>query len=74
MTDVLPNAVKIGFTGTPLLKTEKQSTYDRIGPLIDSYPINKAEEDKVIVPLVYEGRKIPQKLQVMQLINIWNKV
>ena len=61
MTDVLPNAVKIGFTGTPLLKTEKQSTYDRIGPLIDSYPINKAEEDKVIVPLVYEGRKIPQK-------------
>lgn len=61
MTDVLPNAVKIGFTGTPLLKSEKQNTYKRIGPLIDSYPINKAEEDKVIVPLVYEGRKIPQK-------------
>ena len=61
MTDVLPDAVKIGFTGTPLLKTEKQNTYKRIGPLIDSYPINKAEEDKVIVPLVYEGRKIPQK-------------
>lgn len=61
MTDVLPDAVKIGFTGTPLLKTEKQNTYERIGPLIDSYPINKAEEDKVIVPLVYEGRKIPQR-------------
>ena len=61
MTDVLPNAVKIGFTGTPLLKSEKQNTYKRIGPLIDSYPINKAEEDKVIVPLIYEGRKIPQK-------------
>ncbi len=61
MTDVLPNAVKIGFTGTPLLKSEKQDTFDRIGPLIDSYTINKAEEDKVIVPLVYEGRKIPQK-------------
>lgn len=61
MTDVLPDAIKIGFTGTPLLRNDKQNTYKRIGPLIDSYPINKAEEDKVIVPLIYEGRKIPQK-------------
>ena len=61
MLDVLPNAVKIGFTGTPLLKAEKLNTFERIGPLIDSYTIDQAEEDKVIVPLVYEGRKIPQK-------------
>ena len=61
MMDVLPHAVKIGFTGTPLLKAEKFNTYERIGPLIDSYTIDQAEKDEVIVPLVYEGRKIPQK-------------
>jgi len=60
MNDVLPNAIKIGFTGTPLLKKDKFNTYKRFGPLIDSYPIDKAVEDGVIVPLVYEGRIIPQ--------------
>lgn len=60
MTDVLPNAVKIGFTGTPLLKKDKKNTYSRIGPLIDAYTIDKAEKDQVIRPLIYEGRKIPQ--------------
>ncbi|WP_449240991.1 type I restriction endonuclease subunit R [Desulfoscipio gibsoniae] len=60
MLDVLPNAVKIGFTGTPLLKKHKFNTYTQFGPLIDSYPIIRAVEDGVIVPLVYEGRIIPQ--------------
>ncbi len=60
MVDVLPNATKIGFTGTPLLKKDKFNTYARFGPLIDSYPIDKAVKDGVIVPLVYEGRIIPQ--------------
>lgn len=60
MVDVLPNAIKIGFTGTPLLKKDKFNTYARFGPLIDSYPIDRAVEDGVIVPLVYEGRIIPQ--------------
>ncbi|OPY55825.1 MAG: Type-1 restriction enzyme R protein [Pelotomaculum sp. PtaU1.Bin035] len=60
MIDVLPNAIKIGFTGTPLLKKDKFNTYKRFGPLIDSYPIDRAVEDGVIVPLVYEGRIIPQ--------------
>jgi len=60
MIDVLPNAIKIGFTGTPLLKKDKFNTYARFGPLIDSYLIDRAVEDGVIVPLVYEGRIIPQ--------------
>jgi type I site-specific deoxyribonuclease, HsdR family len=63
MTDVLPNAVKIGFTGTPLLKKDKHNTYKTFGPLIDSYPMDRAVEDGVIVPLVYEGRIIPQDVQ-----------
>jgi len=60
MIDVLPNAIKIGFTGTPLLKKDKFNTYAQFGPLIDSYSIDRAVEDGVIVPLVYEGRIIPQ--------------
>jgi type I restriction enzyme R subunit len=60
MIDVLPNAVKIGFTGTPLLRKDKLNTYARFGPLIDSYPVDRAVKDGVIVPLVYEGRIIPQ--------------
>ncbi|MHB1420960.1 MAG: type I restriction endonuclease subunit R, partial [Bacillota bacterium] len=60
MIDVLPNAIKVGFTGTPLLKKDKFNTYARFGSLIDSYPIERAVEDGVIVPLVYEGRIIPQ--------------
>ncbi len=60
MVDVLPNAVKIGFTGTPLLRKDKFNTFARFGPLIDSYSIDRAVEDGVIVPLVYEGRIIPQ--------------
>jgi type I restriction enzyme R subunit len=62
MVDVLPNAVKIGFTGTPLLKKDKYNTYARFGPLIDSYSLDRAVEDGVIVPLVYEGRIIPQNV------------
>jgi type I restriction enzyme R subunit len=62
MINVLPNAIKIGFTGTPLLKKDKFNTYARFGPLIDSYPIDTAVEDGVIVPLVYEGRIIPQNM------------
>ena len=61
MRDVLPNAIILGFTGTPLLNAkEKSKTYNRIGLPIDTYTIKQAEEDEVIVPLIYEGRKIPQ--------------
>ncbi len=60
MIDVLPQAIKIGLTGTPLLKKDKFNTYAQFGPLIDSYPIERGVADGVIAPLVYEGRVIPQ--------------
>ncbi|HCO69901.1 MAG TPA: type I restriction endonuclease subunit R [Mesotoga infera] len=60
MNVVLPNAVKLAFTGTPLIKEEKKNTYDKFGPLIDSYTMEDAISDGVTVPLVYEGRIIPQ--------------
>ncbi len=57
MLRMIPNACYIAFTGTPLLK--KQKTENKFGEFIDKYTIDDALNDKVIVPLIYEGRFIP---------------
>jgi len=57
MLQMIPNACYIAFTGTPLLK--KQKTENKFGEFIDKYTIDDALVDKVIVPLIYEGRFIP---------------
>lgn len=63
MNQVLPNAIKIGFTGTPLLKRDRNNTYKKFGKLIgEPYRFEDGIQDGVIVPLVYEGRFIPQKV------------
>lgn len=77
MTRVLPNAVKIAFTGTPLMQKQPQDksrkilpakdTYEKFGPLIDKYTLQDAIDDKVTVPIVYEGRVIPQKVTSQQI-------
>ncbi|MDT3740737.1 MAG: HsdR family type I site-specific deoxyribonuclease [Candidatus Kapabacteria bacterium] len=59
MRRILPNSVYIGFTGTPLLKTDK-NTAVKFGGFIDKYTINQAVEDKAVVPLLYEGRLVEQ--------------
>lgn len=51
----LPNAPKIGFTGTPLLKTQKMD--QAFGGYIDQYKINEAVEDGATVRIIYEGRQ-----------------
>jgi type I restriction enzyme R subunit len=56
----LPNACFIGFTGTPLMKKEK-NTAQKFGGIIEpAYTIRDAVEDKAVVPLLYEGRHIMQ--------------
>jgi len=69
MTETLPNAIKIAFTGTPLLKeTGKKNgkliknTYSKFGPLIDRYSLEDAIDDHVTVPILYEGRVIKQEV------------
>lgn len=67
MNRVLPNAKKIAFTGTPLLNKKKgiesaKNTYQKFGPLIDKYTLQDAIDDKVTVPIIYEGRVIPQSV------------
>ncbi|MCY1019691.1 type I restriction endonuclease subunit R [Pyxidicoccus sp. MSG2] len=55
MRRVFPNACYIGFTGTPLLKREKD-TARKFGGFIHSYSMKQAVDDKAVVPLIYEGR------------------
>ena len=79
MNKVLPNAVKIAFTGTPLIKKPKKNdkrnieseknTYVKFGPLIDKYTLQDAIDDKVTVPIVYEGRVVPQSVTSEQINN-----
>lgn len=57
MNRIIPNACYIGFTGTPLMKSEKES-WRKFGGYIDKYTIDDALEDKIILPLIYEGRYI----------------
>jgi type I restriction enzyme R subunit len=55
----LPNAVLIGFTGTPILKGDKKTTRDIFGPFLDVYALKDAEKDRAVVPIRYESREIP---------------
>lgn len=52
----LPNAPKVGFTGTPLLKTQKMD--QAFGGYIDQYKINEAVDDGATVRILYEGREV----------------
>ena len=67
MRRVFTHACYIGFTGTPLLKTEK-STARKFGGFIHSYTMREAVEDEAIVPLLYEGRMavLEQNKEAMQ--------
>lgn len=61
MRRLLPNACYLGFTGTPLLKKEK-NTLSTFGRLIHRYAIDEAVADQAVVPLLYEGRLVEQQI------------
>ena len=61
MRHILPNACYIGFTGTPLLKVEK-NTIESFEGLIHKYGIDEAVRDGAVVPLFYEARSVELKL------------
>lgn len=69
MHRVLPQANYIGFTGTPLLKKEK-NTYRTFGAPIHNYTIRDAQRDEAVVPLLYEGRVIEKQI-ADSVINTW---
>ncbi|HNO77607.1 MAG TPA: HsdR family type I site-specific deoxyribonuclease [Phycisphaerae bacterium] len=69
MRKALTNACFIAFTGTPLLKNER-NTISTFGGLIDTYTIEQAVQDKAVVPLLYEGRHVEQKVDT-ESVDAW---
>ncbi|HEU0295733.1 MAG TPA: HsdR family type I site-specific deoxyribonuclease [Anaerolineales bacterium] len=71
MKAMLPNAVFIGFTGTPLLKEDKETTLEVFGSYIHTYKFSEGVEDGVVLDLVYEARDIDQRLGSKDKIDAW---
>lgn len=67
----LPNAIFIGFTGTPLLRKDKQTTREVFGTFIHTYKFHEAVEDGVVLDLTYEARDTEQKLVVRDAVDAW---
>lgn len=71
MQAMMPQAVFIGFTGTPLLKKDKQTSLETFGEYIHTYKFSEAVEDDVVLDLIYEARDIDQKLGSEEKIDAW---
>jgi len=71
MKAMMPNAVFIGFTGTPLLKNDKATSLEVFGGYIHTYKFSEAVEDEVVLDLVYEARDIDQRLGSEEKIDAW---
>lgn len=73
MKAMLPNAVFIGFTGTPLLRQDKQTSLEVFGKYIHTYKFNEGVDDNVILDLIYEARDIDQRLSSPKKVDEWFK-
>jgi len=71
MKAFMPNAVFIGFTGTPLLRKDRETSLEVFGGYIHTYKFKEAVEDEVILDLVYEARDINQRLGSQEKIDAW---
>jgi len=74
MKTILPQALLIGFTGTPLLKADKQSSIETFGPYIHTYKYDEAVRDGVVLDLRYEARDIDQDISSPAKIDQWFEV
>jgi len=71
MKRLLPNAVFIGFTGTPLLRADKATSIETFGSFIHTYKFDEAVADGVVLDLRYEARNIDQNLTSPEQIDKW---
>ena len=71
MKKILPNATFIGFTGTPLLKVDKQKSIEIFGSYIHTYKFDEAVRDNVVLDLRYEARDIDQNITSQDKIDKW---
>ncbi len=74
MKAMMPNAVFIGFTGTPLLKKDKQTSLEVFGGYIHTYKFSEGVKDGVVLDLIYEAREIDQRLGSEDKIDAWFEV
>ena len=69
MKTLLPDAMLIGFTGTPLLKNDKQRSIETFGKYINTYKYDEAVHDEVVLDLRYEARNIDQEITSQERID-----
>ena len=74
MKTLLPEAMFIGFTGTPLLKADKATSIETFGSFIHTYKFDEAVADGVVLDLQYEARNIDQELTSPAQIDKWFEV
>jgi type I restriction enzyme R subunit len=66
ITLALPNAARIGFTGTPIEKADRSSRLV-FGDYISVYRMREAQEDGATVPIYYESRQVPVEADAEKL-------
>lgn len=71
MKALLPDAMFVGFTGTPLLKKDKKKSIEVFGPFIHTYKFDEAVADGVVLDLRYEARDIDQRLTSSKKVDAW---
>lgn len=71
MKGLLPGAMFIGFTGTPLLKSDKKTSIETFGSFIHTYKFDEGVRDGVILDLKYEARNVEQELQGSSAVDKW---
>lgn len=71
MKAILPEAMFIGFTGTPLMKKDKKKSLEVFGPYIHTYKFDEAVSDGVVLDLRYEARDIDQHLTSNKGVDTW---
>ena len=71
MKAIMPSAMFIGFTGTPLLKADKQKSIEVFGRYIHTYKFDEAVKDGVVLDLRYEARDIDQHITSPAKIDQW---
>jgi type I restriction enzyme R subunit len=71
MKAMMPNAIFIGFTGTPLLKQDRATSLEVFGDYIHTYKYSEAVEDAVVLDLSYEARDIDQRLSSQTRVDAW---
>lgn len=74
MKAILPDALFVGFTGTPLLKKDKRKSIEIFGSYIHTYKFDEAVADGVVLDLQYEARDIDQYIKSPEKVDEWFEI